>query len=143
MSLVSNAIAPRRWRAKERVLIANDAVIEALIKTSRTGFVADVPHERIVDVGPKAAGAAGPLAAASPFCFMERPSGRYEQGYEVATTVVAQALVQSGVQAVVGGGDTIARLKNIRLTRLKSLYPPRWRDAPIFNRPAPCGDRGP
>jgi phosphoglycerate kinase len=64
--------------------------------------------EGMFDIGPKTEGAWVAEVKKAAFVLWNGPVGWYEKGYGEATYALAQALVDSGVRAVIGGGDTEA-----------------------------------
>jgi phosphoglycerate kinase len=66
--------------------------------------------EGMFDIGPKAKDAWVQEVKSARFVLWNGPVGWYEKGYGEATYALAQALADSGVEAVIGGGDTAAAL---------------------------------
>ncbi len=62
----------------------------------------------MLDIGPKAKAAWVEEVKHAHFVLWNGPVGWYEKGYGEATYALAQALVDSSVEAVIGGGDTAA-----------------------------------
>ena len=111
-SLVSSVPASVELAGNDKLAVTTDATMEKQTKESRTGLVVDVRQdERIVDVGPVTAAAWAQMAQDAPFVLWNGPLGIYEEGYTVATDLVARAVSRSEGRAVVGGGDTGAALK--------------------------------
>lgn len=63
-------------------------------------------YEKMLDIGPKAKEAWVAEVKKAAFVLWNGPVGWYEKGYSEGTYALAQSLVDSGVQAVIGGGDT-------------------------------------
>ncbi|OHA91629.1 MAG: hypothetical protein A2758_00795 [Candidatus Zambryskibacteria bacterium RIFCSPHIGHO2_01_FULL_49_18] len=51
----------------------------------------------------------------SVFILWNGPVGKYEDGYKKGTLAIAQMLADSGKQVIVGGGDTLATIKELNL----------------------------
>ena len=64
-------------------------------------------YEKMLDIGPKAKAAWVEEIKKSAFVLWNGPVGMYEKKeYSVGTDAIAQAIAESGVHAVIGGGDT-------------------------------------
>lgn len=109
-SRVSTVPVPVEVASNKHLLMATDAVVlEEEANAERTTSVVDIRHnERIVDLGPQTAKLWAEKISAAPFLLWNGPMGIYEQGYTDGTDILAAALVASGMQAVIGGGDTAA-----------------------------------
>ncbi len=110
-SLVSSVPVPIDIASSEKLYVALDAVLLDEEKQARDGFVTDTrSKERIVDIGPKTAKEWGDKISKAPFVLWNGPMGIYEDGFVKGTDALAEALVASGADAVIGGGDTAAAL---------------------------------
>lgn len=108
-SLISSAPVPTAIAGNENVLSPTDAYFMGGSLDGRSGPVTDTrADEKIVDIGPETARSWGKEIAAAPFVLWNGPMGVYEQGYTQSTDALAGALVSSGVEAIIGGGDTTA-----------------------------------
>jgi phosphoglycerate kinase len=98
----------------EKILLPSDLIVAEVGESAeRSTLVTDIrANERAVDIGPVTALAWAKKITEASFVLWNGPMGIYEQGYVDATNVLAQALVTSHAKAVVGGGDTIAALKD-------------------------------
>jgi phosphoglycerate kinase len=67
--------------------------------------------EKIQDDGPETVKMLETQIKKAKFVLWNGPLGYYEGGFDGATLAVANALVKSKVQAVVGGGDTVAAIE--------------------------------
>jgi len=67
--------------------------------------------EKIMDDGPETIKMLETEIKKAKFVLWNGPLGYYEGGYDAATLAVAAALAKSGVQSVVGGGDTVAAIE--------------------------------
>ncbi|MCK9352025.1 MAG: phosphoglycerate kinase [Candidatus Paceibacterota bacterium] len=77
--------------------------------------------EKIVDDGPETIKMLETEIKKAKFVLWNGPLGYYEGGFDGATLAVAAALVKSGVQAVVGGGDTVAAIEKNK-TKSKNIF---------------------
>jgi phosphoglycerate kinase len=77
--------------------------------------------EKILDDGPATIGMLETQIKKAKFVLWNGPLGYYEGGYDGATLAVATALVKSKVQAVVGGGDTVAAIEKVK-TKSKNIF---------------------
>lgn len=109
-SLVSETPVPEDIASNERLQVPGDAIFGELgSNAERSGLVVDVrANEAVIDIGPITAKHWAEKIAAAPFVLWNGPMGIYEQGYRDGTDHLAAALAESGVSAVVGGGDTTA-----------------------------------
>ena len=69
--------------------------------------------EKIQDDGPETIKLLETEIKKAKFVLWNGPLGYYEGGFDSATLAVATALAKSGVQAVVGGGDTVAAIEKV------------------------------
>jgi phosphoglycerate kinase len=69
--------------------------------------------EKIQDDGPETVKMLEEQIKKAKFVLWNGPLGYYEGGFDGATLAVATALSKSNVQAVVGGGDTVAAIEKI------------------------------
>jgi phosphoglycerate kinase len=68
----------------------------------------------LLDIGPQTRTAWVKEVATAPFVLWNGPLGWYEKGYTESTDAIAEKIISSGVQAVIGGGDTINALKKFQ-----------------------------
>ncbi|HEY4511008.1 MAG TPA: phosphoglycerate kinase [Candidatus Paceibacterota bacterium] len=109
-SLVSEKKMPASLFSNTKLTTPTDVVV-ALGDVTRTSFPDAVQKgETIVDIGPATIQAWGEMICNSHFVVWNGPLGVYEGGFNEGTAKLAQAIVESGVRAVVGGGDTVAAL---------------------------------
>ncbi len=72
------------------------------------------PDDRIVDIGPDTVQLIAPHIEKAAFILWNGPTGLYEEGFTSYTHAIGEILarrVEAGAQVVIGGGDTIAALK--------------------------------
>lgn len=92
-----------------------DVTVERPDKQARVKKPGEVgADERIVDVGPDSIAKIAPLIAESKYILWNGPTGIYEAGYVSYTHAIAELVakaVDGGAKCVIGGGDTIAAIK--------------------------------
>ncbi|MBU3668445.1 MAG: phosphoglycerate kinase [Candidatus Taylorbacteria bacterium] len=96
-----------------KVLIPTDVVVE------RGGQAVIVPvnevltNDAIMDVGPSFTSMLKQHAESSQFILWNGPMGNYEKGYKDQTIGMAKVVFESKAQALLGGGDTTAAIKEL------------------------------
>ncbi len=111
-SLISDIPVPLIIAGDEKINMILDGVMVQQDGAKRDAPIYDIrAEEKIVDIGPATARAWGEVVAAAPFVLWNGPMGMYEEGYTAGTDTLAQVLVENGVPAVIGGGDTEAAIK--------------------------------
>lgn len=112
-SLVSVLPVPTAVAGNDRLWVATDAaVVNTQTQMGRSALINDVrAGESILDIGPATAQAWSKEVAQAPFVLWSGPMGVYEKGFTEGTDALAQALVDAGTGAVVGGGDTAAAIQ--------------------------------
>ncbi len=110
-SLVSDVSVPVELAQDQKLIVPIDAVLHNGSET-RESYISDVRmHERIVDIGSKTIAVWSEYIGRTPFVLWNGPLGVYEEGFSRGTLAIGEALAHSGVQAIVGGGDTVAALE--------------------------------
>lgn len=120
-SKVSETPVPPEVAQNERLLVPTDAIFsEVSSNAERSGLVVDVrANEMVIDIGPQTSQTWADIISAAPFVLWNGPVGVYEKGYADGTDALAAALTESGVRAVVGGGDTAAAVEKHRFDPAK------------------------
>lgn len=91
------------------VVVKND-------KGSETKNIIDVVYpDVIVDVGPESLKKFAPTIFGAKLILWNGPLGNYEEGFKDQTISLAQMIIDSGVNAVLGGGDTTAAVASLGL----------------------------
>jgi phosphoglycerate kinase len=82
-------------------------------------------EERILDAGPKTVALLGKKIDAAKFILWNGPLGNYENGYKGPTQelarMIATATFNDGTESIVGGGDTLAAIVELKQTSGESL----------------------
>ena len=105
-----------QFDAAERVMSGGKVVlpIDVVVVANDTASTKDVSmveeHDRIVDIGPRSIEQFAKSAHNARLILWNGPLGKYEEGFTGGTEALAQAIANSGVYSLVGGGDTIATL---------------------------------
>lgn len=91
------------------------------VMTERNGVVSvKDPHllsadERVRDAGPDTVAALRGVFQGAKFIVWNGTLGEYENGFAEGTEALARAIAESGVEAIVGGGDTLASIAKLNL----------------------------
>ncbi len=120
-SLTSKVPVDPDVAGNERLVVATDAfVVEGEVNAERVASIADIrKNESVIDIGPQTAVLWSDKISKAPFVLWNGPMGVYERGYADGTDALAQTLARSGVQAVVGGGDTAAAVEKYQFDSAK------------------------
>ena len=91
--------------------------LKALLKTGKIILPEDtiIKDGKILDAGPRAIENLKPIISASKLVLWNGPLGSYENGYKVATLALAKTIAEVGSESIIGGGDTIAAIKELNL----------------------------
>ena len=122
-SFVSNSpLGPMRALAhNSRILLPTDARVaapEAMQSESKIVEVQQVPeHTAMLDVGPATIEMLAPYIKKAKTILWNGPLGRYEHGYTSGTHDLARIVQSSNAYSVLGGGDTVAALDGLGLTK--------------------------
>jgi phosphoglycerate kinase len=71
--------------------------------------------DNIFDAGPKTVALLAEKFASAKFILWNGTLGVYEDGYKEGTVALAKAIVASGIESIIGGGDTIASVSSLGL----------------------------
>ena len=72
-------------------------------------------EKKILDAGPLALDKLKEKISASKLILWNGPLGNYETGYKIGTLTLARAIAESGVESIIGGGDTLAAIEELGL----------------------------
>ena len=115
-SLVSDvSLADSPLLNHERVLAPLDVVVDGPHGRRTCPPDAVRANERILDAGPETVAFLAPQVAAAKTILWNGPLGNYEAGYGEQTEALAHLIAQADGYAVIGGGDTIAAVENLRV----------------------------
>ena len=115
-SKISEHAPAREVCENPRLIVPTDVTAERSDKQAYVKKPQDVlPDDKIVDIGPDTVAALAPFIAESKFITWNGPTGIFEEGYVSYTSAIAELIAKrverGGMHSVIGGGDTIAALK--------------------------------
>lgn len=102
--------------ASGKLLLPVDVVVEeegGAVVTKKVEHIA--PHDKIVDVGPESITELGMRIAKAKCILWNGPLGLYEGGYTQSTVHTAQLVAEAEGHSIVGGGDTVACIRDCKL----------------------------
>lgn len=93
-----------------------------LIVSSSSGVRLTAPgdvkkNEKIVDIGPETINSIVDTFAKAKTILWNGPLGLYEEGFNESTITLAKALAKSKAYTVIGGGDTVVTLKELKIEK--------------------------
>lgn len=99
-----------------RLIVPTDVMAESPDKKALVKKPEDIlPDDKIVDIGPDTVATLAPFIAEAKFITWNGPTGIFEEGYISHTSAIAALIAKrvegGGLHSVIGGGDTIAALK--------------------------------
>ena len=107
---------------KDSPLMQHDQIVTPVdvIVDGPAGRRVCAPHEvladeRIMDAGPDTIAFLAPYVTAAATILWNGPLGNYEAGYGEQTERLAHLIAEATGYAVIGGGDTIAAVENLRV----------------------------
>ncbi|MEK7066021.1 MAG: phosphoglycerate kinase [Patescibacteria group bacterium] len=74
-----------------------------------------LPSDNMLDIGPETLAILEEEISKAKFILWNGPIGNYEKGFSGMTEELARLVAQSDATSIVGGGDTIASIKNLNL----------------------------
>ena len=94
-----------------------DFGLKALLNTGKIILPEDtiIKDGKILDAGPRTMENLKSIISASKLVLWNGPLGGYENGYKVATLALAKIISESSCESIIGGGDTIASIKELDL----------------------------
>ncbi|MEK7607766.1 MAG: phosphoglycerate kinase [Patescibacteria group bacterium] len=98
-----------------KLIIPTDVIaVSTLSKSVKSPDVVG-PDEKIVDAGPRTIDQMADLLNDVKFVIWNGPLGDYEKGFSEGTENLARVIVESKVESIIGGGDTIAVINKLGL----------------------------
>lgn len=115
MSLVDTSVpVPTTIAKADNIIVPIDAVTE-------TGDVVDIRHvgmrDKIVDIGPATVALIAEKTKNAKTVIMNGPLGIYEEGWVGGTKAVLKNLATLKSETIVGGGDTVALVRQLKLDK--------------------------
>ncbi|MEX2013765.1 MAG: phosphoglycerate kinase [Parcubacteria group bacterium] len=74
-----------------------------------------VKDGKILDAGPRSIENLKPIISSAKLVLWNGPLGSYESGYKIATLDLAKMIAEFSTEAIIGGGDTIAAIRELGL----------------------------
>ena len=101
--------------ASGKIILPVDVIVEGPdgVVTKRADHVG--PEDTIVDVGPESITELGMRIAHAKTIVWNGPLGFYEKGYITSTQSVAQLVADASGHSIIGGGDTVAAIRELGL----------------------------
>ena len=121
-SLVSNADtkAIKNTMANRKLAVPLDAVVGPLSSKKETSHVSRLDavqkDEAILDEGPQTSEMLEKLVKDAKTVLWNGPLGNYENGYVDSTRALVLAIANSNAFSIIGGGDTIAAIEELKLS---------------------------
>ncbi|MDO8482829.1 MAG: phosphoglycerate kinase [bacterium] len=98
-----------------KLLLPVDVVTESGGRQDVKSCTEVLPDDSIFDAGPQTVALLAEKFSKAKFVLWNGTFGAYEQGYTSGTEAVAKAVVASGAESIVGGGDTLACISKLNL----------------------------
>lgn len=116
-ALANNFFKDQGMDIKKSYVSQGEFPTTALFETGKIMLPLDYAwlEERIVDAGPKTIEALKEKISEAQTILWNGPLGEYEVGAKEWTLALAKALAESGKKVIVGGGDTLAAIKELNL----------------------------
>lgn len=117
-SLVSDIdLSGNELLSASNLILPTDVVVEAQDGSRRVVTDAEVQSDDIIfDAGPATIANLTPLIKKAKTILWNGPLGNYEKGYAESTEELAGIIADSKANSVVGGGDTIASIRQLGLS---------------------------
>jgi phosphoglycerate kinase len=102
---------------KNSLVSDGDFELQPIIDSGRILLPSDPlwRDDKIVDAGMKDITTLEEKISRAAYVLWNGPLGNYEQGYKEGTLALARILAESGKEVIVGGGDTLAAIKELDL----------------------------
>lgn len=116
-ALANNFFKEQGMDVGSSLVSQGDFGLSGLLKTGKIILPEDtiVRYGQILDVGPISIEKLKPIISSSKLVLWNGPIGSYEKGYKVATHALAKMISEFAHESIVGGGDTIAAIKELNL----------------------------
>lgn len=116
-ALANNFFKEQNMDIGSSLVSEGDFKLKELMKTGKIILPEDtiVENGKILDAGPRTIEKLRPIISASKLVLWNGPLGNCELGYKVSTLSLAKAIAELGHESIVGGGDTLAAIKELDL----------------------------
>ncbi len=106
-----------------KVIIPKDVVVTIGGSEKVVKLASEVlPGETIVDVGPQSVSDISQKITDAKFILWNGPLGNFEKGFKDQTLELAEKIVASNVQSVIGGGDTTAAIQEVQVEKSTNIF---------------------
>ena len=105
----------KRLANNPKLLIPEDVVVEGRHGVEALETDAVRKSDRILDAGPRSQKVFADILAGSRLIVVNGPLGYYEGGYTEGTKALLRAVANSGARTIIGGGDTVACARAMKL----------------------------
>jgi phosphoglycerate kinase len=100
-----------------KLLLPVDVVVESITEEKISRKADQVlPGEQIFDDGAETIAELLPFIKQAKFILWNGPLGKFETGYTEGTFALARAIAESRAETIVGGGDTLASIEQLKLS---------------------------
>lgn len=115
LSLIDTSVpVPSTITKAPNIFVPIDAILES-------GKIVDINHvgmrDKIMDAGPATVALIAEKIKSAKTIIMNGPLGLYEDGYTSATKAVLKHITLSKADAILGGGDTVAMARSLKLDK--------------------------
>lgn len=116
-ALANNFLKEQGVDVGNSLVSKKDFKFKELLNTGKIILPEDtiVKDGKILDAGPKTVENLKPVIIASKLVLWNGPLGSYEMGYKVATLALAEMISEFAHESIVGGGDTLAAIRELNL----------------------------
>lgn len=112
-SLISKELPAQEVLDNPHFVAPVDVTVERLDKQARVKKPEEVEEQdKIVDIGPDSVREVAQYIESAKFILWNGPTGLYEEGYSSFTHAIAELIAKSNATKIIGGGDTIAAIKD-------------------------------
>lgn len=116
-ALANDLLKQKGVDVKDSLVSSDDIPLGHLLINPKVLIPSDMVWDanRIMDAGPKDIDMLKPFIMAARYILWNGPLGDYERGFKEATIALSRLIGQSQAISVVGGGDTLASIKELGL----------------------------
>jgi phosphoglycerate kinase len=109
LSLLSGArVNLKHIEVNPKLMLPSDVITSSPLSKETKPPESVSPEEKIRDAGPRTVSDLSDVLSEAKFVLWNGPLGDYEKGFSEGTEGLAKAIIESGAQSIIGGGDTIA-----------------------------------
>ena len=112
----------KRYFDDKRVIVPSDVIVKNANEVSSKNAADMSPEDMIMDVGAGSVKELEPIIKNAKFVLWNGPMGNYEEGFKDQTIEIARIIIDSGVDAAVGGGDTTAAIASLGLENDSKIF---------------------